>query len=354
MARDASDADLKSAYRKLAFEFHPDRNPGNREAEDRFKEISEAYEVLSDSGKRSMYDRFGHEGLAGSGFRPFTDVNDIFSSFGDIFEQFFGAPGHGRHHGRRRGDDARAVVDISLKEASLGVEREIEVQSINSCQSCGGSGAKKGSKVAKCQTCDGHGQVVVSHGFLTIQKTCPKCHGAGVFVSEKCPACSGLGKVRVNRKLNVKIPQGIEDGMQLRLAGEGEAGERGGPPGDLYILVKVIPVEGLERRGEDLFTVAKIPFYTALLGGSVEVITLNGSKEVEIPRGTQPGQVVRIPGQGMPRLNGYGRGDELVEVEVEIHKKLSREQEELVRNFASLDGASDRIKSKKGIFSKLK
>jgi molecular chaperone DnaJ len=351
--RDADEKAIKSAYRKLAFEYHPDRNPGDREAEEKFKAASEAYEVLSDPQNRAAYDRFGRDGLRGTGFHPFNDVDDVFSSFGDIFEQFFGFGRSGRRSSRR-GDDVRAEVTITLKEATFGVEREVEVQNLVNCTECGGNGAKKGTSPVRCQTCGGRGEVVVSRGFLTIAKTCPRCHGSGMFIEEKCEVCRGVGKVGKTRKLNVRIPQGVDDGMQLRLAGEGEPGDRGGPPGDLYIAIRVTPMEGIERENENLHCSVNVSFVMAALGGKVKVPSLEGEKEVEIPRGLQPGEVIRLPGIGVPRLNGYGRGDQHVHVSVEIPKKLSSEQEDLLKALARTMGESDRVKSKRGIFNRNK
>ena len=349
--RDTSDKEIKAAYRKLAFEYHPDRNPGNREAEEKFKEAGEAYEVLSDPQKRQLFDRFGRDGLRGSGFHPFNNVDDVFSSFGDIFEQFFGFQQGGRRHGGQRGEDLRAEISITLKEAAFGVEQEVEVQNLINCTECGGNGAKKGTKPGRCPVCNGQGQVVMSHGFISITRPCSKCHGSGVFVADKCHACSGLGKVKNARKLSVRVPAGVEDGMQLRLAGEGEPGSRGAPPGDLYIFIRVTPVAGLKRDGESLHCVVDVPFFMAALGGEVTVPTLEGEKSVDILRGTQPGDVIKIPGFGIPRLNGYGRGDQHVHVNVVIPRKLDSGQEDLMHQLADSMGHGERVKKKKkGIF----
>jgi molecular chaperone DnaJ len=351
VARNASDKEIKSAYRRMAFENHPDRNPGSREAEERFKAAAEAYEALSDPEKRAAYDRFGKEGLRGTGFRPFTDVNDIFSSFGDIFEQFFGFGHTGRRRGRR-GSDLRSDIELSLKEAAFGVEREIEVHNLVTCSECSGSGARKGTSPGRCPGCGGRGEVIAQHGFLTIAKTCPRCRGSGVYVADKCPLCKGIGKVGATRKLNVKVPAGIDGGMQLRLAGEGEPGEGHAPPGDLYVFVRVKPIEGLEREGEDLHCRAVISIAAAALGGKVAVPTLDGETEIDVPKGTQPGDVARLPGLGIPRLNGYGRGDQHVHFMVEIPKKLTSEQEDLLRALAHSLGEEAKVKPKKKGFFK--
>jgi molecular chaperone DnaJ len=252
----------------------------------------------------------------------------------------------------RRGDDIRTVVDITLGEAAAGAEREVEVESLVSCGECGGSGAKKGTRPSKCGMCGGRGEVMASHGFLTISRTCPKCHGQGVFIEDKCPECRGVGKVGASRKLVVKIPAGIDDGMQLRLSGEGERGDRGGPPGDLYVLVRIKPIEGIQREGEDLHCVASIGFAVAALGGKATVPTLEGGRAVDIPKGSQPGDVVRLAGLGMPRLNGYGRGDQLVHISVEVPRKLTSEQEEMIKALAQTMGDSDKLRSKRGLFNR--
>ena len=351
--RDADEKTIKGAYRRIAFEHHPDRNPGNKDAEEKFKCASEAYEVLSDPQKRAVYDRFGRDGLRGTGFRPFTDVEDIFSSFGDIFEQFFGFGRTGRHGGRR-GTDIKTEVQISLREAAFGTEREIEVQNLVMCRDCEGTGAKRGTKPSRCDTCGGHGEVGINHGFITISKTCPKCYGSGFVIREKCESCLGAGKISAARRLNIKIPAGVDDGMQLRLAGEGEGGDHGGPTGDLYVLVRVKSAEGLQRDGEDLHCCAKISFVMAALGGKVKIPTIEGETEIDVPRGTQPSDIIKLAGLGIPRLNGYGRGDQRVHFQVEIPKKISTEQEEILKSFAHTMGDSEKLKGKKSLFGRNK
>jgi molecular chaperone DnaJ len=360
--RDADEKAIKKAYRKLAMEYHPDRNPGNKAAEEKFKEISEAYEVLSDPEKRRVYDQFGHEGLGRTGFQGFADVgiDDILSHFGSIFEDFFGFGGsdifgQGRRRGRRRatrGADLRYDLTLRFEEVVTGAKKEISVRQTVPCARCAGSGAEPGSGPETCSTCRGRGQVIHGQGAFILSTTCPRCHGTGQVVKELCRECGGAGRTEVTTKVQVKIPPGVESGMRLRVAGKGEAGEHGGPPGDLYVFLHVEPHEFFQREGDDVHCEIPISIVQAALGATLEVPTLDGNQEVEVPRGTQPGDHLRLPGLGIPRLNGYGRGDQIIHLKVVVPTNLSPEQEQILRDFAESRGESVRGK-RKGLFSKL-
>jgi molecular chaperone DnaJ len=339
LEKGAADAEIKSAYRKAALKYHPDRNPGNKEAEERFKEASEAYEVLSDAQKRATYDRFGHQGLHGQGFQGFNDVGDIFSSFGSIFEEFFGFSGGGGGRGgrTRRGADLRYDMSIAFEEAVFGAEREIEFERAAECQPCGGSGAETGGK-SRCATCGGIGQVRRSQGFFSIQTTCPACRGMGETITKPCTKCHGKGAVMERKKISVKIPAGVDTGLRLRVTGEGEGGGGGGPRGDLYVVVHVKESREFERDGNDLIGLRRIGIAQASLGCRVKVPTLDGERELEIPPGTQHGSRLTLAGLGVPHLKGVGRGDLHVQVEVVVPRKLSREQREILEKYAAISG----------------
>lgn len=343
VSREAGDEEIKRAYRKLALKYHPDRNPGDKEAEERFKEAAEAYEVLRDREKRQIYDRFGHEGLEGRGFTGFTGFDDIFASFGDIFEDFFGF-GTRRSRTRpraRQGRSLRYDLELTLEEAFEGKEEEIVFHRLENCDNCGGSGMSPGSAPEICATCQGRGQIVRSQGFFQISTTCPACHGQGEIISDPCKSCGGGGKVRVERRINVKIPAGVETGSQLRLRGEGEPGDPGGPPGDLFVVIHVREHEFFKREGKDLFCRIPVSFVQAALGGKLEIPVLGneGHCELEIPQGTQPGEILRIPGKGMPDLRGYEeRGDLYAEILVKVPKKLNSRQRELLEALAETEG----------------
>ncbi len=339
VARTATQEEIKKAYRKMALKYHPDRNPDDKEAEDKFKEASEAYEVLSDPEKRQIYDQFGHEGLRGTGFTGFRGFEDVFASFGDIFGEFFGFGGR-TQTGPARGDDLRYDLRITFEEAAFGKEVELEIPRTTPCETCGGTGAKPGTHPITCPTCGGRGQITRSQGFFSVRTTCPTCQGTGQIIPEPCPTCQGTGRVRKKRKVSLKIPPGVDTGSRLRLRGEGEAGERGGPPGDLYVVIHVEEHDFFEREGDDIYCTVPISFTTAALGGKVEVPTLDGSEFIQIKKGTQSGEIFRLKGKGMPRLRGYGRGDEIIQVVVQVPKKLTKRQEELLREFAKLEGES--------------
>jgi molecular chaperone DnaJ len=352
ISRNAGDEEIKRAYRKLALQYHPDRNPGDKEAEENFKEAAEAYEVLRDREKRQIYDRFGHEGLEGRGFRGFSGFEDIFASFGDIFEDFFGFGT--RRSGRsraRQGNSLRKDVELTLDEAFYGKNEEVAFQRLEFCLTCDGSGLTPGSERQICGTCQGRGQVIRSQGFFQIGTTCPVCHGEGQIITDPCRDCRGHGRVRVDRKINVKIPPGVDTGSQLRLSGEGEAGEYGGPPGDLYIFIHVKEHGFFNRDGDDLICEIPISFVQAALGGSVMIPVLgdDDAYRLELTHGTQPGQVIRVAGKGMPSLKSQQRrGDLYVRIFVKIPEKLTQKQRELLEAFAETEGLTRSDKKSRG------
>lgn len=336
--READEGDIKKAYRKVAFECHPDRNPDDQEAEERFKEASEAYEVLRDSDKRRLYDAYGHEGLQSSGFSGFGGVSDIFSAFSDIFEDFFGfgSPG-GRRSRTRRGRDLRYDLELTLEEAAQGKEAPIEVAREVSCDQCTGTGMAGGAEPTVCTTCGGSGQVVRSQGFFRLATTCPACRGAGRVVSDPCPGCRGAGRVYQEKEINVRVPAGIEHGQRLRLRGEGEGGLQGGGPGDLYVVVQVLPHEDFAREGVDLYRQLEISFFQAALGARVAVSTLiDGQTALEVPAGSQFGDRLKLKGLGMPRLQGGKRGNLYVQLVIRAPRKLNRKQRALLSQAAAL------------------
>ena len=332
--RSASREQIKAAYRKLAVKFHPDRNPGDKQAEETFKEAAEAYAVLSDSDKRTQYDRFGHSGV---GEQPFAGFDaSIFGDFADIlgnlfgFEGFFG--GGRRRTGPERGSDLRTTVAVSFAEMAKGVERNLSIPREENCDACSGSGLAPGAKAETCRSCGGRGQVRVSQGFFTMVRTCPQCGGSGQTVSNPCPSCSGAGRVEKKRKLTVAVPAGIEDGTRLRVVGEGEAGVRGGPPGDLYVVVHVEPHELFIREAADLHLEQEISAFVAALGAELEVPTLDGNEVLKVPAGAQPGDTVVLRGKGLPRLRRSGRGDLVVHLKVTVPRKLNAKQRELLQS----------------------
>ena len=342
VSRETGEDEIKKVYRKLALQFHPDRNPGDKQAEDRFKEAAEAYEVLSDPQKRRLYDAYGHEGLQGSGFRGFNGFEDIFSSFGDIFQEVFsfgfgGSGARGTRTAARPGSDLACDMDLSFEEAAFGTEKQVEIDSMVGCDHCGGSGAEPGTKEAVCPVCQGNGQVVQSQGFFRVSTTCVRCQGIGRVLASPCRECQGQGRVRAKKQVQVKVPAGVDSGTRLRLRGEGESGYRGGIDGDLYVRIEVEPHPFLERDGDNLHCKISISFLQAILGDAVEIPTLEGAKTVKIGAGTQPGAVIRLSGQGVPRLRGFGRGDLFVEVEVKIPGDVTQRQEEILREFMEIE-----------------
>lgn len=353
---DATDSDLKKAYRQLALKYHPDRNPFDNEAEEKFKEINEAYGILSDPEKRAYYDRYGHvSGIGGIsydmtdfGFPSFDDI------FGNIFDGFFGTTTTRERKARaRRGDDLRYDLEISLEEAAEGVETKINIPKFDECKYCHGTGIEPGSKKAACSTCHGRGQIRYQQGFLTVARTCPHCNGEGEIIKNPCLKCGGKGRVRTEKTLKVKIPAGIEDGSQLRLAGEGEAGYRGGSAGDLYVVIRIKEHDIFVRKGDDIFCQIPVNFVQAALGTEIEVPILGGKTRLRIPSGTQPGDALRIRNHGMPNIRGYGRGDVIYQVMVEIPKKLTSKQRDLLEEFARISDESFTAMSK-NFFEKIK
>jgi molecular chaperone DnaJ len=355
VARTTNEEELKKAYRKKAVQYHPDKNPGNKEAEEMFKKISEAYEVLKDPQKRAAYDRFGHAafqqagagprgpgGFGGGGFHdPFDIFREVFGQGGGggIFDEFFSGGGNGG--GAGRGSDLRYDLEVTLEEAAHGVEREISFRRLGACSHCGGSGAEPGSKRTTCPTCRGAGQVTASRGFFHVRQVCPTCHGSGSRFEKVCAKCDGEGRVQETTKINVRIPPGVDTGSKLRSSGNGEAGTLGGESGDLYIVVHVKDHEVFERQGDDLFTEIPIKFTLATLGGTIQVPTLQGKATLKIPAGTQSGTTFRLKGRGMPHLRGGAHGDQLIRVQVEVPTSLSSEQRKKLEDYAQACGDAD-------------
>lgn len=354
--KNASAADLKAAYRKLAMQYHPDKNQGNAEAEAKFKEINEAYDVLKDEQKRAAYDQYGHQafegGMGGAGAGGF----DFSGNFADIFEDLFGGGGRRRGGGQaqgQRGADLRYNLEITLEEAFAGKQQNISLTTAAACDTCNGSGAKPGTQPITCSTCGGAGKVRVQQGFFTIERTCATCHGQGKMIKDPCKTCAGSGRVRKEKKLNVNIPAGVDDGTRIRLSGEGEAGSRGGGNGDLYVFISVRPHKFFKRDGADLHAEVPIKMTTAALGGYVEVPTLGGGRvKVTIPEGTQSGHQFRLRGKGMPVLKQSYQGDMFIHIHVETPVKMNKQQKELLKQFDE-QGKGTSPESE-GFFSKIK
>ena len=338
VSRNASETELKAAYRKLALQYHPDRNPNDKKAEEKFKEAAEAYEVLRDPQKRSLYDQYGHAGLENSGFSGFGGFDDIFSSFGDIFEDFFGFTSRRRSRSRAMpGADLRYDISLDFMDAVFGIETEIEIEKREICPDCGGNGCEKDTEPESCSHCGGTGQVSRSQGFFTVRTTCPTCRGNGQIISHPCPKCRGTGLVMASKKVAVKIPAGVDNGSRLRLTGEGEPGVYGGTPGDLYVFIHVQPHEFFKRRDTDIICEIPISFVQATLGDKISVPTLNGDKILKIPKGTQPGDVFYFHGEGIPSLRTAQRGDQIIQVAVKTPTHLTKKQEALLKEFARLE-----------------
>jgi molecular chaperone DnaJ len=340
VTRDSDEDEIKRAYRKLALKHHPDRNPGDKAAEERFKEAAEAYEVLRDGEKRRIYDLYGHEGLRGTGFSGFSGFEDIFSAFSDIFEDFFGFGGRRSRRTRAaRGHDLRYDLELTLEEAHSGKEEEIFFEKWATCNTCSGTGMTPGSEPGICAHCHGRGEIVHSQGFFQIRTTCSTCNGTGQVIVDPCGKCKGKGRIRTERKVLIRIPPGVDTGTQLRIKGEGESGENGGPPGDLFVVIHVREHDFFVRDGDDLKCQITVSFVQAALGAGVSIPVLgNDDETITIREGTQPGEIIRLKGKGMPSLRrGRGNGDLFVQVMVQIPTRLSQRQRELLREYGELE-----------------
>jgi len=361
IGRNASDEEVKRAYRKLAVKFHPDKNPDDPHAEEKFKELGEAYDVLMDPEKRAAYDRFGHAAFApggigfGGGFHdPFDIFREVFGGGfgGGIFETFFGGAGT-RTEDRHRGSDLRYDMEITLEEAAFGVQKEIEIEKLGICDKCDGTGAEPGSRAVTCPTCRGRGQVISSRGFFQISQTCPRCRGAGEIIEKPCPQCRGEGRVEKRSCVTLKIPAGIREGSRLRSSSNGEAGIRGGPPGDLYVVIHIKEHKVFQRDGDSLYCEVPIPFSVAALGGEVDIPTLEGKAHLKVPAGTQSGQMFKLRGKGISNIDGRSRGDLLARLIVEVPSRLNAEQRRKLEEFAALCG-DDNTPLRKSFFERAK
>lgn len=340
ISKEAGETEIKRAYRNLAKQYHPDLNPGDKEAEEKFKEASEAYEVLKDPQKRATYDQFGHAGLKNQGYQGFHNMEDVFSSFGDIFESFFGFGGGQRQHrsGPRQGADIEYAVEISLEEAFSGIQKEIEIDISLDCETCEGKGYEPGHEPVTCTTCQGYGQVQQNRGFISIATTCPSCKGRGKIIEHPCKVCHGKGRETQPQQVEINIPAGVDTGMHLRVSGKGHHGSLGGPPGDLYVLVQVAEHEVFTRVENHIYSSAKVGIAQASIGSTMMMETLEGQKEIEIPKGSQNQDQIIIKDAGMPSVQTGRKGNHYVEIKVLVPKRLSTKQEELLREFAQESG----------------
>jgi molecular chaperone DnaJ len=339
VSRLASDEELKKAYRKLALRYHPDKNPGDREAEERFKEIGEAYAILCDAERRAQYDRFGHAAFEQGGLGGFDFSAGFEDILGDLFGDFFGTGrGRGGRTRARRGQDLQYQLELTFEEAAQGCEKTLSIPRLTACTTCGGTGAKPGTKPTVCSQCRGSGQIRFQQGFFAIAKTCGTCAGQGTVISSPCADCDGAGARRRTHTLNVRVPAGVDSGSRLKLRGEGETGGNGGHPGDLYVLIRIAPHPIFTRDGVDVVCEVPVSVVQAALGTKLEIPTLDGPRKLDVPPGTQSGHVFRLRGLGVPDLNGYGRGDQVVRLAVETPRKLSARQRELLEEFARISG----------------
>ncbi|MBN2809186.1 MAG: molecular chaperone DnaJ [Deltaproteobacteria bacterium] len=351
--RNASETEIKKAYRKLAFKYHPDQNSADAQAEAKFKELSEAYGVLSDKQKRALYDQYGHEGLQQQGGADFGGFGGFGDIFGDLFGEVFGASGGRRRSSGRAGESLRYNLEISFEEAVFGTQAKIKIPRHVTCDVCKGSGLEAGSQPEVCPTCKGHGQVRYQQGFFSVSQACSTCRGEGTIIKNPCKKCQGTGRQREEKKLSVKIPAGVETGTRLKLVGEGGAGSKGGPPGDLYVVIQVKEHPFFQRRGDDIYCQVPISFSQAALGADMEVETLEEKEKISIAEGTQSGDLLYLRGKGVPHLNGYGRGDQILELVVMTPKKLSAKQRELFEELARENGDFSTHESK-SFFSKVR
>jgi molecular chaperone DnaJ len=353
VVKNASDEDIKRAYRKLAMQFHPDRNVGDDQASDRFKEAAEAYDVLSNPNKRQRYDRYGHAGLNGAGMPNFTDAQSIFDLFGDVFGDIFGGGGRGGRRGPRRGRNVEAEITLDLVEAYKGLKRTFTIRRDEVCSECSGSGARAGTQPATCRRCNGHGVVFLNQGFFRLQQTCPGCGGQGKIIADPCSECRGNGMVEVPREVEVNIPGGVSTGDVVRLGGEGEAGEAGAVRGDLLVHIRVREHSLFQRDGQNLICQVPISISQAALGAEIEIPSLDGALPLNVARGTQSGDLMRVPRKGMPDPRGGRRGDLIVQLVVEVPRSLTKRQEELLRELAELDRKNVQPQQK-SFFDKIK
>ena len=361
--RTSSEEEIKRAYRKLAMDNHPDRNPGDTSAEQRFKEAADAYAVLSDPEKRAKYDQFGHsavDGSFGGGPGGFHDISDIFAAFGDIFgrggggsifDQFFGG---GRTNRARRGTSLRVDLELTLDDVARGAKKTLEIARATPCDTCGGNGCKQGTEPKTCDTCGGHGEVIRGQGFIQIRQTCPSCDGRGSQIQHRCPTCRGTGHTRQKSPISITVPPGIEEGHVERIHGQGEVSPNGGPPGDLVVVIHIKPHKMFERRGDDLLVGVTVSYRQAVMGDTVDLPTITGETVVlKIPPGTQPSSRLRVRNQGLPRIDGYGKGNMVVQVQVAVPGKITTEQEQHLKQFDAIEQERTK-KRKKGIFEKVK
>jgi molecular chaperone DnaJ len=354
VSRSSTAEEIKKAYRKLALKFHPDRNQGDKAAEEKFKEAAEAYEVLGDTEKRQIYDRYGAEGLRNSGYQGPGGFEDVFSNFSDIFEDLFGFSGGRRtRQGAVPGADLRYDLGISFEEAVHGVEKEIELTKRETCWTCEGSGLRPGHQPQNCPTCNGQGQVIRAHGFFRMSSTCPHCQGEGRIITEPCADCEGAGLLGKKKKVSLKIPAGVDSGARMLLRGEGEGGRRGGPSGDLYVVLQVKPHEFFHREGDNILCTLPLTMIQATLGCKLDIPTIHGVNNLTVPAGCQSGQIFTLKGEGAPHLKRHGRGDMIVNVEVRIPTELTRRQKELLSEFAEIEQKKEENPESESLFKKI-